>query len=243
MNVVRYAANTQGRDFIVGDIHGMFDLLRSLIANVGFNPDVDRLFALGDLVDRGPQSAEAYYWLELPWFHSIRGNHEQICIDVVRHNGDQMLHLINGGSWFYYSTEIGSLQDMGLSQEMLVEKFEKLPLAIELELPNGDLLGLIHAEPDGMQWGGVVRRLNENDDNSIHAAMWGRNRVRHQITTPINDVHTVVVGHTVVRTPSQLGNVLYLDTGACFGARLSMLQVDTGEVFFASAVDLARTPS
>lgn len=55
---------TDGRDFVVGDVHGEFPTLESLLAQVGFAPERDRLFALGDLVDRGPRSTDALAWME-----------------------------------------------------------------------------------------------------------------------------------------------------------------------------------
>ena len=62
---VRIAENPgSGRDFVIGDVHGEFPTLEWLLDRVAFAPDRDRLFALGDRVDRGPQSAEALAWLE-----------------------------------------------------------------------------------------------------------------------------------------------------------------------------------
>ena len=57
--VAHFETNRLGRDFVVGDLHGMFDHLRALMAEVGFDGDRDRLFSVGDLVDRGPGSARA----------------------------------------------------------------------------------------------------------------------------------------------------------------------------------------
>jgi len=77
--VARYGINTTGRDFVVGDIHGMFPALEELLASVEFDGDRDRLFSVGDLVDRGPLSKHAPDWLAHPWFIACRGNHEQFC--------------------------------------------------------------------------------------------------------------------------------------------------------------------
>jgi hypothetical protein len=51
-------ANTAGRDFVCGDIHGCFDELDAALAKLQFDPAVDRLISVGDLVDRGPRSAD-----------------------------------------------------------------------------------------------------------------------------------------------------------------------------------------
>ena len=52
-----------GRDFVVGDVHGCFRTLEWLLDEVAFEPGRDRLFSVGDIVDRGPHSEEAIDWL------------------------------------------------------------------------------------------------------------------------------------------------------------------------------------
>lgn len=42
----------------IGDIQGCCDELRALLARIGFRADCDRLWLVGDLVNRGPQSLE-----------------------------------------------------------------------------------------------------------------------------------------------------------------------------------------
>ena len=54
--------NPSGRDWVCGDLHGRFDVLLEALNDVSFNPDEDRLFLLGDLIDRGPQSRELLSW-------------------------------------------------------------------------------------------------------------------------------------------------------------------------------------
>jgi len=52
--IPRFALNTHRRDFAVGDIHGAFDALQRAMEAIGFDARKDRLFSVGDLVDRGP---------------------------------------------------------------------------------------------------------------------------------------------------------------------------------------------
>ena len=59
----RYPRNRTGRDFVVGDVHGMFSALRELLAVAGFDDRRDRLFSVGDLIDRGPDSRGSLDWL------------------------------------------------------------------------------------------------------------------------------------------------------------------------------------
>ena len=55
----RFAQNTVGRDFAVGDIHGCFTELQRGLEAIGFDPSTDRLFSVGDLVDRGSNAQAA----------------------------------------------------------------------------------------------------------------------------------------------------------------------------------------
>ena len=87
--LVRFGPNPDGRDFVVGDIHGMFQHLEVLLRDIGFDEQRDRLFSVGDLVDRGPSSALALDWLAKPWFVACRGNHEQFAIDSVDPNSSK----------------------------------------------------------------------------------------------------------------------------------------------------------
>ena len=57
-------ANETGRDFVVGDVHGMFDSVETALAKVDFHPERDRLFSVGDLIDRGPQSKDVVRFLD-----------------------------------------------------------------------------------------------------------------------------------------------------------------------------------
>ena len=58
-NIVHtYEANLEGRDFVVGDIHGEYDQFMKELEKVNFDKNIDRVFSVGDLVDRGKDS----YW-------------------------------------------------------------------------------------------------------------------------------------------------------------------------------------
>lgn len=52
-----FEINEVGKDFIVGDIHGCLDQLKFQLSVTGFDKSKDRLFSVGDLIDRGPDSA------------------------------------------------------------------------------------------------------------------------------------------------------------------------------------------
>lgn len=77
-------ANVEGRDFVVGDLHGCFDELGKLLKHVKFDPARDRLFSTGDLIDRGPKSADCLSLLSKKWFFSVLGNHEDLLLNKLK---------------------------------------------------------------------------------------------------------------------------------------------------------------
>lgn len=99
IRILRLPSNSQGRDYVIGDLHGEIVLLREKLASVGFDPAVDRLFSVGDLIDRGQDCFGALCLLDEPWFFPVQGNHETYMIDVMLHGESRELWYVNGGRW------------------------------------------------------------------------------------------------------------------------------------------------
>lgn len=222
--VWRFGPNTTGRDFVIGDLHGCFDQLRAAMAARGFDEASDRLFAVGDLVDRGPSSEEAVDWIARPWFHAVRGNHEQMAIGVAAGKHDKTNYVANGGGWFLALPEA--------RRKIIAEVFSTLPVAIEIAHPNGRV-GIVHADVPPNDWTAFTEAL-ERDTLSrkvmrsvVDMALWNRARFTARDTTIVKNVDLVCVGHSPAPDPLFLGNVAFLDTGAVFhGGRLTMVPLD-----------------
>ena len=54
--VAYHPLNRHGRDYVIGDLHGQWQALQRALGEVAFDPARDRLFSVGDLADRGPDS-------------------------------------------------------------------------------------------------------------------------------------------------------------------------------------------
>ena len=197
--------NTKGTDYLITDIHGCFDLVDAELKKVGFDPNKDRLFHLGDLVDRGPQSYLAADYLDYPWFISLQGNHDAFVYHTARlllENNQKKLNeskdvetcIGNGGTWI--------LQQPDSVLKKIVDSFKQLPMAIEYVDENGNVIaGLIHAEvPQNCDWGQVKKELSmlpddfvysldsededededeaENESKAIPTALWGRKKFK-----------------------------------------------------------------
>ena len=215
-----YQQNVAGRDFIVGDIHGCFSRLQAHIDRLGFDPLTDRLFSVGDLVDRGPESELALEWLAKPWFHAVRGNHEQMAIDHVAGFSDAQMYIANGGAWMLALTKP--------EQCLFADAFSALPFAITLHTATG-LVGIVHAECPADSWGGMLDALQSQHAEQVGmCCMWSRDRVQHGREDDVAGVRAVVVGHTPMQNWTSLGNTLYIDTGAVFkGREFTVLDAST----------------
>lgn len=207
---VHYKKNLEGRDLFVGDIHGRIPDFLELLANkYEFNPIVDRVFSVGDLVDRGPSSDCVDKLLAYQWFYPVRGNHEQIAIQYLNKEFTDSMYSQNGGDWFIaLSSE---------KQQDLVALFKKMPYTLSVDTTSG-LVGVIHAEASN-DFDKIVERLaGPNKDDYSSEAIWSRTRINqsHIDFTDVTGVDYVVVGHTVVKEITRVNNVLYIDTGYVF---------------------------
>lgn len=219
--VARMPGNSLGRDFVVGDIHGAFNLVRQAMRAVHFDQKLDRLFCCGDLIDRGSESHVASRFLAANFVRSIMGNHEADLLDVyaeLAQEGDgndelpiQALAKIdfNGMRWLQET----SPQD----RAAVLEAIAALPLAIEVETPRG-LAAIIHGEvPIGMDWPTFRQGLIERDEKITESCLYGRTRIQMGSHEPIRGIDRVYCGHTPqFEGAVRLGQVMFLDTGGVF---------------------------
>ena len=203
---------------VVGDIHGCFSKLGTALRKVQFDPEADRLFSVGDLVDRGPESSHVLEWLDHSWFHAICGNHDLMA--WRRAVGDPypvVDHVKHGGQWLDLHGKP--------EQERIAQRLCQLPLAMEVDTPEG-LVGIVHADFPYDDWQAIHHEHFSADDREI--CLWSADRYRTQYTQPIRNIRAVVHGHVTLPKMAQLGNVFYIDTGGWRdGGRFTLLDLHT----------------
>lgn len=236
--------NTQGRDFIIGDLHGCYRLLMQAMEEVVFDKEKDRLFSVGDLADRGPSSERCLELIYEPWFYPVMGNHDLMFIQYMNGLPTDGDFLDNGGTWVKYSEYTDKLL-----KQIANDMVEKMSLAIEVE----GAFRVTHA-----YWPSVCVAARTNDDEDISFAMWDRNlhyryvpfiqRLRARgmlieeygftyVLTPYNPSNMICyVGHNTLANGMNVfvDDHYMLDSGACRslgsrpspGARLSMVNHD-----------------
>ena len=203
--------NTKGRDFIVGDLHGCYDLLITELNKVAFSYVNDRLFSVGDLIDRGKQNLECLDLLGADWFFAVRGNHEDMMIDAVMNDRNIDHWLRNGGKWSF-----------DIEERILVDYcnliLDKMPYTIELETYNG-MAGISHAEPMGSFW------TDDFGEYTKQQIVWGRNWINKTRDMSVTNMYKTYHGHTVIPLPKQVGNTNFIDTGAVFNGNLTLMEI------------------
>lgn len=216
-----FKSNEQGRDFVVGDIHGYFQTLERLLEAIGFDVSVDRLFSVGDLIDRGPESQRAAEFIGKPWFHPIRGNHEQMLCDAVtpglRQPAALDLWQRNGGDWF------ASVADA--DRIALFQAIRELPLAMEIPLAGGGVAALAHADLVSANWRKERIQLADTaqQESLAETLLWSRRRakiVQNRLQgagllerVEIDGASVVFFGHTPMPVPVACDNTRWIDTG------------------------------
>lgn len=236
-------ANAVGKDYFVGDLHGQFDQLQDLLGAVAFGPS-DRLFSVGDLIDRGPRS-----WDLLQWFastkncHAVLGNHDALLLAsfTTASRAEAIRKWASMDSaWFVALCD----EKRELARRIVTE----LPLAMSISLADGRRVGLIHA---GLQISAPWSAFWDYQDNRIDAAdirgkdpnsaaLWGRAHALAAIHAdwagalpmdlstryavfrglqPAAELDLLLAGHTPLpgRSPLLGGNRLFIDTGGFHG--------------------------
>lgn len=235
------------RAYVVGDVHGRLDLLEQLLAKVESEREArparkTLLVFLGDLIDRGPQSAEVVERLRTYASDDVRtvfllGNHEEVLLRILE--GDTWLipsWLRFGGTQCLESYGVRPAKIEGKSHERaLAIVREAIPPAHEKFLKSfvdtcrfGDFL-FVHA---GIRPGVPIENQLQED------LRW----IREDFLLDRSDHGCVVVhGHTIRPQVEELPNRIGIDTGAYSSGVLTALVIEGSEHWYLQTEDVAET--
>ena len=182
------------RVFVVGDIHGHLATFKALLHRLRLKPE-DRVVCLGDMVDRGPDSAGLIALLRShPQLICIKGNHEQMAIQCVRPDGRfeaWQPWMERGGKSTYASYIVQSEGDLWEAKRAMLDDFmwlDTLPTQIVLDEHR-----LVHAGYDPRM------PLDMQGEKEL---LWIRKAwFTHE--SPVDPYRTVFFGHT---TTTKLGD-------------------------------------
>lgn len=216
--------NQMGHVYVVGDLHGSYSLLMQELKNLNFDFHNDLLVCTGDLIDRGTENLECISLLEQPWFLTVRGNHEEMCITGQLDPSIKDIHRRNGGEWFYRLPKLKQLE--------IIEQFNELPLVIEVQLESKKI-GIVHADIDVHDWNIFKQDIGKGNykiagvSSAYSNALWGRGRIRNHsdLYDVVENIDEIYLGHTIVKEHTKIDNCHYIDVGSSFTKKLCIVKI------------------
>lgn len=218
MHIVR----DSGRVFVCTDLHGNIHTLHKMLNDVAFDATTDLLICCGDLVDRGPDSADTFNFFAddtTGAYISLRGNHDQFLADAATKEASGNWVYFNGGQW--------ALHEEAWKLKSMAEAALKLPVHITLDF-QGNRYGFVHAEvpSEFTSWDAFTKAVDADVTEVVaRQAMWGRDIIYGAGAPVLQDVVYTFHGHTVLDRPTFVGNRLYLDTGFVFKRLLTLIEI------------------
>ena len=216
------------RTLVFGDIHGCLTNFDALLERVAPRPD-DQLILLGDLIDRGPNSAGVLNRvLKLSQTHrltTLMGNHEQMMLEARESHEKHSDWLLNGGDATLrsYAGARATLRDVPAEHWRFLEG----GLVDYLET---DTHIFVHANayPDMPMSQQPDYMLRWERCDSIAAHESGK---------------VIVCGHTPQKSgrPMNRGYAICIDTHAYGGSPLTCMDAGSGRIWQAESDGRVRT--
>jgi len=223
---------------IIGDVHGCFDELLELMANLGYSvkkdgegygvetPDGRRAIFIGDLVDRGPKIPEVLSlvmgMVEAGTAICVPGNHDMKLLQKLRGKDVKMAHGL--------ADSVAQLE--GESPEFRGKVGEFLDSLISHYVLDDGKLVVAHA--------GMKEEMQGRGSGAVRSfAMFGETTgetdefglpVRYNWAADYRGKAMVVYGHTPVTEAQWLNRTIDIDTGCVFGGKLTALRYPEKEL-------------
>ena len=239
---------------IIGDVHGCYDELVSLLDVLGYSVSVegdsaDRTFAVtapqgriavfvGDLVDRGPNTPDVMRlvmsMVNAGQAHCVLGNHDAKLLKWLNGRKVQMNHGL-----------AESVEQMASEPEEFHKEIKSfINGLVSHYMLDGGALAIAHAGiREDMQGraSGAIRTFclygettGENDEFGLP--------VRYNWAGDYRGQAMVVYGHTPIPEPEWLNNTICIDTGCVFGGTLTALRYPEGKLVSVPANQVYAEP-
>lgn len=217
------------RTFVIGDIHGAYKSFKKCLKKAEFDFEKDRLICLGDVCDRGPEVNKVFdLLLEIKNLIYILGNHDYLALEWYRTGKISKIWKDQGATATLKAypkgmpnSHIKLLQDASLYYLLKRKLFVHGGINIDLPLKKQDLSHLL--------W----------DRSLAYKALKRKSEKKERHLTRYKEIY---IGHTPTlnfgsKKPIHACEVWMMDTGAGWGARLSMMDIKTKEIFQSKRAD------
>ena len=227
------------RHFVFGDIHGRYTTFRRLLDAIDYDSNTDVIYSVGDLIDRGPDSAPVVEFFQNEHCHAILGNHEHMvmCPDDWE---DIWMYPGNGGP-----ATLRSLEEYGVDLQWLRKRCASLPVCLDVgDESHPHAFRLLHAEsPFYLSENRLMKYLSHLawDELSDSDLLWGRADISLVIksimnASPIDAIpvakgrssRRVFCGHTPIEEMVSAHDVYWIDTFA--GNRMTCMNAVTLDI-------------
>jgi hypothetical protein len=200
------------RTIVIGDIHGCYDELMSLLDKVKVEKG-DRVISVGDLIVKGEKSRQVLdLFMSEAGFEAVIGNHDL----ALRRRW-------NGEKFKLKPSQKATHKELKADKERYASYLNSLPFVIDL----GTHL-VVHA---GLRPG--VALHSQTTDDLTEMRTLGPHRASRD-GTPWYEVYdgekTVLFGHWPAPEPRRGLKAIGLDTGCVYGHRLTAYIIETGEL-------------
>jgi serine/threonine protein phosphatase 1 len=212
------------RTFVIGDIHGAHRALVQCLERAVFNKDDDHLICLGDVCDGWPETRQAIdELLAIKNLTYILGNHDFWTLEWMRDGFADEVWLEQGGQ----ATVLSYASNVPPAHQHFLEN------ALPYFKLNNDLF--VHAGIDP---------LSPLEKQTIQTFLWDRKFAQTAYLLHTKSAHSnlsgfdnVYIGHTPITAPPQrMCEVWFMDTGAGWSGKLSMMNIATKEIFMSDPV-------
>ena len=222
------------RIFAIGDVHGHLATFRALLHRLDLKPE-DRVVCLGDMIDRGPNSAGVVALIRThPQIICLKGNHEHMAVQSVQPDGTfeaWQPWMKRGGKSTYASYIVQSNGDLYKAKDRMLDDFmwlDTLPTQLVL-----DHTRLVHAGYDPRM---PIDMQGEKE------LLWIR-KEWYQHEGAVDPSRTVFFGHTTTTKLADAAGAVAFSSNQLADGRPAWVGLDVGAYNHVSpnlaAIDIA----
>lgn len=193
------------RTIFIGDIHGCLEELRTLVRKLQVTAE-DRVICIGDLINKGPESAAVVRYVFSAGFECVRGNHDQSYCDAPKRPAYRAIRRAisaNAHAWF-------CALPLYIKDNDFLAVHAGLPPDRKVSQVSSDILLNIRT------WDGEGTCLNRANDPPWYMLYGGKRKV--------------IYGHWAAQGLTVRKRTIGLDSGCAYGKQLSAYILESGEV-------------
>lgn len=242
--------------YVVGDVHGEYKALLNLVAKI---PKASQFIFVGDLIDRGSQSAHVVRFVREHKCPSVKGNHELMMIEYGSKFIDDIknkrpieqdnIWLKHGGRETLLSYGLVSIENNRIIPHVFIEEFmfqfeddikwmKSLPLYLEMDIKHSSRRKVVVSHSS------IAPVWNLKDSPLEKDKQYFKNSVLWKRTKPI-DCEPIfnIFGHTPQQYSADMQNhYVNIDTGCYMKEKrgyglLSAYCIENEEVHVASELN------